>query len=113
MPGEDGTWVEEKRRDLADVRARAFGVLADAHLTSGDAREAAKWAEQTIALEPFRETGYRLLMEAHAAGGNRAEALRVYERCRRLLADELGAYPSGSTTQIDLNAASVGRSVPV
>src|SRR5436309_13150215 len=67
LPGEDRTWVEEKRRDLADVRARAFGVLADACLTSGDAREAAKWAEQTIALEPFRETGYRLLMEAHAA----------------------------------------------
>ncbi len=100
LPGEDGTWVEEKRRDLADVRARAIGVLADAHLTSGDAREAAKWAEQTIALEPFRETGYRRLMEAHAAGGNRAEALRVYERCRRLLADELGTYPSPETESI-------------
>ena len=30
-------------------------------------------------------------MEAHVAAGNRAEALRVYERCRRLLAEELGA----------------------
>jgi len=100
LPGEGGTWVEEKRRDLADVRARAYGVLADACLTSGDAREAAKWAKQTIALEPFRETGYRRLMEAHAAAGNRAEALRVYERCRRLLADELGTYPSPETESI-------------
>ena len=57
-------------------------------------------AEQAIALEPFRETGYRRLMEAHVASGNRAEALRVYERCRRLLADELGTYPSPETESL-------------
>ena len=100
LPGEDGSWVEEKRRELADVRARALGALTDAALRSGDAPEAVKWAEQTIALAPFRETGYRRLMEAHAAAGDRAEGLRVYERCRRLLADELGAYPSPETESI-------------
>src|SRR5215217_5353809 len=61
---------------------------------------AVKWAEQTVALAPFRETGYRHLMEAHAAAGNRAEALRVYDQCRRLLADELGTYPSPETESI-------------
>src|SRR5262245_60549921 len=100
LPGEDGPWVEQKRRELADVRARAFAVLADASLRSGDADEAVKWAEQAIALEPFRETGYRRLMDARVAAGDRAEALRVYERCRRLLADELGAYPSPETQSI-------------
>src|SRR5207253_1703610 len=100
LPGEEGTWVEEKRRQFAEVRGGALSVLADACLRSGDAREAAEWAEQAIALEPFRETGYRRLMEAHAAAGNRAEALRVYERCRRLLADELGTYPSPETESI-------------
>jgi hypothetical protein len=39
-------------------------------------------------------------MEAHVTAGNRAEALRVYERCRRLLANELGAYPSPETEAI-------------
>jgi len=102
LPGEEGAWVEEKRRELADVRGRALSALADAYLRSGDAPEAAKWAEQTVALEPFRETGYRRLMAAHVAGGNRAEALRVYERCRRLLAEELGAYPSPETEAVYL-----------
>lgn len=34
------------------------------------------------------------LLRAHAAAGNRAGALRVYERCRMLLAAEVGAEPS-------------------
>ena len=100
LPGEDGTWVEQKRRDLADIRERALSVLADACLRSGAAREAAKWAEELIALSPFRDAGYRRLMEAHAVAGNRAEALRVYEQCRQLLAEELGAYPSPETDSI-------------
>lgn len=100
LPGEDGSWVEEQRRELGEVRARALSVLGEACLRSGEAPEAAAWAEQAIALEPFRETGYRRLMEAHAAAGNRAEALRVYERCRRLLAGELGTYPSPETESI-------------
>jgi peptide/nickel transport system substrate-binding protein len=100
LPGEDGAWVEARRRELADVQSRALNVLAEASLRLGDAPEAAKWAEQAIALEPFREAGYRRLMEAHAAAGNRAEALQVYERCRLLLAEELGAYPSPETESI-------------
>ena len=100
LPGDDGTWVEEKRRELAEVRDRALTVLADASLRSGHAREAAQWAEQAITLEPFRESGYRRLIGAHIAAGDRAEALRVYDRCRRLLAEELGAYPSPETESI-------------
>ena len=59
LPGEDGTWVEEKRSELADLRECALGVLSDACLRSGAAREAAKWAEGLVALSPLRETGYR------------------------------------------------------
>ena len=39
-------------------------------------------------------------MEAHVAAGNRAEALRVYERAASSLAEELGAYPSPETESI-------------
>ena len=100
LPGDDGGWVEEKRRELADVRSRALAVLAEACLRSGDAADAVKWAEQAIVLEPFRESGYRTLMGAHVSAGNRAEALRVYERCRQLLAEELGTFPSPETESI-------------
>jgi SARP family transcriptional regulator, regulator of embCAB operon len=97
LPGDEGGWVEAKRRELAGVRARALAALADACLRSGEVEESVRWAAQAVEVEPFRESGYRRLMEAHVAAGNRAEALRVYERCRHFLAEELGAYPSPET----------------
>lgn len=100
LPGDDGPWVESKRRELAGVRATALSVLAEASLSMDKAGDAVRWADLAIEAEPFRESSYRLLMAAHIAAGNRAEALRVYERCRRLLADELGTYPSPETESI-------------
>ena len=100
LPGADGSWVEQKRRELVEVRARALSVLAETCLLTGKTDASARWAGQLIDLEPFRESGYRHLMVAHVAAGNRAEALRVYERCRRLLAEELGTYPSPETESI-------------
>lgn len=100
LPGDDGPWVQAKRRELEDVRIRALTILAEASLRIDKPVDAIRWAEQAIEAEPFRESGYRLLMTAHIAAGNRAEALRVYERCRRLLADELGTYPSPETESL-------------
>ena len=64
---------------------------------------AVKHAREAVAIEPFRETGYQLLMRAHAAVGNRAEALRVNERCRSLLSEELGVPPSSQTEAVYLD----------
>jgi basic membrane lipoprotein Med (substrate-binding protein (PBP1-ABC) superfamily)/DNA-binding SARP family transcriptional activator len=100
LPGEEGPWVEERRRDLRDVLVRSLECLRDGSLGAGEFADAVRHAEEVTKLEPFRESGYRRLMECHAAAGNPAEALRVYERCRRFLADELGAYPSPETESI-------------
>ena len=114
LPGEDAVWVEGKRRELTDLHVHALDCLADACLRSGDFSDAARWAQEAIELEPFRESGYRGLMKAHAAAGNRGEALRTYERCRRFLADELGAYPSPETDSVyrELLATTPGHQGP-
>ena len=100
LPGQDGSWVEGRRRDQHELLVRSLECLNEASFGAEDFAEAARHAEEVVELEPYRESGYRLLMEAHAAAGNRAEALRAYERCRRLLADELGAYPSPETDAV-------------
>ena len=57
---------------------------------------------EAVALEPYREQAYLKLIKAQAAGGNRAVALHTYERCRRLLAEELGVTPSPQTEAVYL-----------
>jgi DNA-binding SARP family transcriptional activator/streptogramin lyase len=113
LPGEDGPWVEDQRRDLRDILVRALECLRDAALANGDFGDAVRYAAEITELEPFRESSYRALMQAHAAAGDPAEALRVYERCRRFLADELGAYPSPESEAAyrELLQSSPGRSV--
>ena len=57
-------------------------------------------ARQLIALAPYRESGYRILMEALAQRGNVAEALLVYDRLRVLVREELGIAPSPAVQSV-------------
>ncbi|HUG41093.1 MAG TPA: BTAD domain-containing putative transcriptional regulator [Longimicrobiales bacterium] len=97
LPGQDGRWFEERRDQLAAILVRALECRAEVYLWNQEHALAAEAAREVVRLRPFRETGYRLLMRAHAAGGNAAEALQVYERCRALISEELGVPPSPET----------------
>lgn len=108
LPGEESAWVSRRRARLADVRVRALECRAAVLLERGDPVLAARDAQEVADLEPFRETAYRLLMRAHTAAGNPAEALRVYERCRSALGDELGVAPSPETEAVYLGLLRLG-----
>jgi len=71
--------LEEAARQLA--RARDFGGATDAALAA-------------VSLEPLRESAQRALISVHLAQGNRAEAVRQYDRFRQQLADELDLEPT-------------------
>jgi DNA-binding SARP family transcriptional activator len=97
LPGEDGEWIDRRRAEQRTQLLRALEILAEVWSRRGEVAQGVRVAEEAVALEPFRETAHRRLMQAHVAAGNRAEALRAYERCRRLLAEELGVDPSPET----------------
>jgi len=96
LPGYEAPWIDVCRRDLEDLHLAALELEARGGLAVGeDGRErAARAARTLIAMAPYREVGYRLLMEALESGGNVAEAVQVYERLRVLLRDELGTAPA-------------------
>ncbi|HWN31671.1 MAG TPA: AAA family ATPase, partial [Pseudonocardia sp.] len=97
LAGLDGEWLDRQRDQLRAAWLVAVETLAQARLAGGEAMAAVGHAEQVVAADPLRETGYQLLINAHLAAGNRAEALRVYQRCRDVLCTELGVDPSPQT----------------
>lgn len=102
LPDAKGCWIDGVRTRLREVLLWALCVLAEGHTQRGHPHRAVQAAQQALGLEPFRERTHQLLMRAHAAAGNPAEALRAYDRCRRLLAEELGVHPATETTALHL-----------
>ncbi len=109
LPGSQARWLEPRRRELEDVRLRALEVIGRAGLSLGGTQLASveRAARNLIEAEPYRESGYALLMEALALQGNVAEGLLVFDRLRTLLRDELGTMPSAGT--IALHERLLGR----
>jgi SARP family transcriptional regulator, regulator of embCAB operon len=97
LPGDDGAWIDQTRQSLLAARLRALDSLAEIHSWNLEPALALRAAEESIALEPYRDAGYRRLMSIHRLAGNPAEAVRTYERLRLLLATELGMRPAAET----------------
>jgi DNA-binding SARP family transcriptional activator len=102
LPDAEAPWIESRRSALRTLLIRGLECLAHTSETSGDTSLAVQYWTEILELEPFRETAYRRLMRLHVAMGNRAEALRVFERCRTLLRDELGVGPAHQTESLFL-----------
>lgn len=95
LAGFDAPWVDAVRRELAETHMLSRETIARAGIGLGGSElsRAARAARELVREAPFRESGYVLLMEALAAAGNTAEAMRTYEQVRHLLAEELGTAP--------------------
>jgi SARP family transcriptional regulator, regulator of embCAB operon len=102
LQGHDGRWLDEWRRRLDDARLRGLECFAAARLGLGGPTlpQAEECGRRLIELAPYRESGYRILMEALERHGNNAEALLVYDRLRVLLRDELGIAPSPAVQNV-------------
>jgi DNA-binding SARP family transcriptional activator len=94
-PYED--WAMPTRERLRETFLEMQTALAACYLALGRYREAVAHARLVLRHEICRESAWRLLMEAHYRQGEPDQALRAFERCRAILAGELGVDPLPET----------------
>ncbi len=87
-------WLLAERRHFAGVSSAMLREAAVARLAGGDARAAVELATRLVALDEYDEEAHALLIRAHVAAGNEAEARRYQARILERFRDELGVEPS-------------------
>lgn len=90
-------WARHERERLRERYLAALLQLAGLQAERGDTTAAIATVRQVLTRDPVRESAYQALMRYQAESGDSASALLTYERCRALLAEELGADPSPLT----------------
>jgi DNA-binding SARP family transcriptional activator len=90
-------WAETERERLRERYFTALLQLAELQAHAGEYTDAISTVRRILARDEVRENAYQALMRYQAESGDSAGALLTFERCRTILADELGADPSPLT----------------
>jgi DNA-binding SARP family transcriptional activator/predicted ATPase len=93
-------WLLVRREWFARQQLDTLTRLAAAYEALGRPASALGHARRALELDPWREPAHRQIMRLLASQGERGQALTQYERCRRILADELGVEPEEATVEL-------------
>ncbi|MEC5200945.1 DNA-binding SARP family transcriptional activator/ActR/RegA family two-component response regulator [Arthrobacter sp. PL16] len=107
-------WAEDERA-LHAVRVNLARVLAaEAALTVGEVGKAIAWARAAVKEDPLNERAWTALVLGLERNGESTEALRTFDRCRRVFDEELGCAPSATLkdahTRLLASTATTGES---
>lgn len=93
-------WQTFQSESLRQSLRTALEKMVWAQAATDDTEHAIATARRWLALDSLDENAHRALMQLYAHAGQQAAALRQYDQCRQLLADELGAPPAAETTTL-------------
>src|SRR5216683_2786660 len=93
-------WLGVERRRLEGLALDAMIRYAGQALQSGNAESALKAANRAISVNALREDAHRLIVQALAATGRKAEALKHYQDLVALLKRELNTEPDAATRSL-------------
>ncbi|MDY7080666.1 MAG: BTAD domain-containing putative transcriptional regulator [Chloroflexota bacterium] len=93
-------WSFAERERLRELLLTVLTELAECYAQQGRYRQAIARCHQVLALDSYREAVYIRLMLYQYYAGERTQAIRTYECCRRVLIDELGVEPLPATVAL-------------
>lgn len=89
--------VQERLHTLA---SNALRQLVHNALYSGQWSRGIQYAAKLVYIDPLNELAHQLKMRLHLRDRDRSAALRQYETCHQILADELDVEPLPSTQEL-------------
>jgi DNA-binding SARP family transcriptional activator len=94
---EDWSSAEQER-----LQVLALGVMTNlaSLLLDRTPLESIRLTQRVLDIEPVWETAYRIQMQVYLAQGNRPLALQTYQRCAKVLKQELEVDPLPETRQL-------------
>lgn len=98
-PEFDG-WLRSMRLQLSQAGCAVFRRLAIACQAAGDLAGAIKAGDQWIAADPCDEEGYRLLLQLHAAAGDRASLKATFAALNAMCESQLDSAPTEDTVRL-------------
>lgn len=104
-------WSFLQREHLCQVYLTMCRVLAEHYLHNACYEDAAYWTMAILRENRCDELAHRFLIQIYAAQGRRSEALQQYQRCQRILHEELNVQPLPETTRL-YQALLIGESLP-
>lgn len=93
-------WILPERDRLFQLFLDVLEWLLCLREQEGDYQGAIRIARQLVRKDPLQEASYRHLMRLYAASGNRAAAVRIYQRCVAVLERELAVEPGPATRRV-------------
>lgn len=113
LEGVYSDWALCERERLRLLYLKSLTRLMRYHGERNAHEKSLTFGERILHLDPLREEIHREMMRLYAACGQRSQALRQFETCRRVLAAELDVAPMEETKAVyDRIIASAGRARP-
>lgn len=92
-------WTSTEREKLQMLAINGTIKLANL-LVEERPDESLRLTQNILSIDPTWEEAYRIQMMAHMINGNRAQAIRCYNKCKAVLEKEFGIEPLPITRQL-------------
>ncbi|MDC1287726.1 hypothetical protein N8198_07560, partial [Gammaproteobacteria bacterium] len=93
-------WLDSERARFKRQYIDILASLGHTQLVSRDYNHAIRTAERLVDQDTLSESGWRLLMRACHENGDRSHALKAFQRCRKVLREELDVEPENETIEL-------------
>lgn len=90
-------WMAVERKRYRRLVIRGLTAVAEQHEKRGNFHDALEAFNRALEFDPLQEDLYCACMRLHCLAGDRAGAIRRYEKLRELLNEEMGVPPMSQT----------------